>query len=199
MGPWAMPAGCRALDEASGAGSAGGKAGQGKGGGKPGASKPKTSPKQGAKPTRAGQGSGGRGADPSGLLAAVQAFSQVEPFLRSLGLTGKGKGRSSGGAGAGDKQQQRKKQVEPAAEQQRSRQSRRTRDPQPDKLVMLVGTKRQATVVRPDTGEEAAVVAVCATCHWPYWSQRWSHCVNCETRRDEIAKPGPKIWDPKKV
>ena len=87
----------------------------------------------------------------------------------------------------------------PADEQQRSRQRRRTRDPQPDKPVVLVGTKRQATVVRPDTGEEAAVVAVCATCHWPYWSQRWSHCVNCEAKRDEITKPGPKIWDPKKV
>ena len=34
-----------------------------------------------------------------------------------------------------------------------------------DKIVTLVGTKRQATVVRPDTGEEAVVVAVCANCH----------------------------------
>ena len=62
-----------------------------------------------------------------------------------------------------------------------------------------MGAKRQATVIRPDAGEEAAVVAVCATCHWPYWSQRWSHCVNCEAKRDEITKLGPKIWDPKKV
>ena len=123
-----MPAGCRALDKASGAGSAEGKAGQGKGGDKKGASKPKAAPEKGAKPTRTAQNTerGGRGADPSGLLAAVQAFSQVEPFLRSLGLTGKGKGRSSGGAGAGDKQQQRKKQEEPVDEQQRNRQSEPT-------------------------------------------------------------------------
>ena len=112
-------------------------------------------------------GGGNHGADPSGLLAAVQAFSTVDPFLRSLGLTGKGKGKSSWGGGAKE-QPQRKQQEEAVDLQQRSRQSRRTRDPQPDKIVTLVGTKRQATVVRPDTGEEAAVVAVCATCHWPY-------------------------------
>ncbi len=143
MGPWAMPAGCRTLEKAAGAGNEGGKAAPGKGGGKKGAAQPKAAAKRGAKPTKPAQGKerGNYGADPSGLLAAVQAFSQVEPFLRSLGLTGKGKGRSSGGGGASAKQPQRRQQEEPEDLQQRSRQSRRTRDPQPDKIVTLVGAR----------------------------------------------------------
>ena len=111
MGPWAMPAGCRALEKAAGAGSEESKAAPGKGGGKKGAARPKAAPKKGAKPKPThGRERGSSGADPSGLLAAVQTFSTVKSFLRSLGLTGKCKGRSSGGGGASAKQPQRKQQ-----------------------------------------------------------------------------------------
>ena len=207
-----MPAGCVAQSKATGASGTGSKAGQGKGGGKQkGGGKAADSSGGGkATPPRQQQRRQGKGRSQGGghtndksagsMLASIQALATAVPLLRALGLTGKGQGRRGDQGSVGEQPQTRKSVPAPSGETVvRSRQSKRCRDQHPDQPVLLSGTKKQATLVRPDTGEIANIVSVCAGCHWPYWSTRWSQCANCQLRRDEVARPGPKVWDPRKV
>ena len=207
-----MPAGCVAQSKATGASGTGSKAGQGKGGGKlKGGGKAADSAGGGkATPPRQQQRRQGKGRSQGGghtndksagsMLASIQALATAVPLLRALGLTGKGQGRRGDQGSVGKQPQTRKSVPSPSGETVvRSRQSKRCRDQHPDQPVLLSGTKKQATLVRPDTGEIANIVSVCAGCHWPYWSTRWSQCANCQLRRDEVARPGPKVWDPRKV
>ena len=207
-----MPSGCRAQAKATGASGTGGKAGQGKGGGKQqgggkaadsaGGGKA-TPPRQQQRRQGKGRSQGdGQATDRSAgsMLASIQALATAVPLLRALGLTGKGQGRSGGQDSVGKQPKARKSAPSPSGEVVvRSRQSKRCRDQHPEQPVLLAGTKKQATLVRPDTGDVANIVSVCAGCHWPYWSTRWSQCVNCQVRRDEVTRPGPKVWDPRKV
>ena len=184
MSAWQIPEGCRAKSKMPGDGSAPAKGGhKGQGGKKQGGDKD-ASGKGGGKraPSRQQQQSssrrgngrsqgGGRAAENSAgsMLATIQALAKIEPLLSAFGLTGKGKGRSGGQGSAGKQPMPREAAPSPSGEVVvRNRQSRRCRDQHPEKPVLLAGTKKQATLVRPDTGEIANIVSVCTRCHWPY-------------------------------
>ena len=43
-------------------------------------------------------------------------------------------------------------------------------------------------------GESVPMVAICASCHWGYWSPHWTTCVCCKQKRDPVARPEPCVF-----
>ena len=126
----------------------------------------------------------------AGILATLGVVAKFLPRLESLGFGGSG-----GPRGRQPRHSEQRSGRRPAAAIKEdagwTRSGGRVPKFPPKEITDHLG--RPAMVVNM-AGESVPMVAICATCHWGYWSLHWTTCVCCKVKRDPVAKPEPNVF-----
>ena len=125
------------------------------------------------------------------MVATLEALKQVQPLLQSLGLGGAAPQRTARPKTQPGGSDSRKAAGDDGNAAKRSK-GAKAKDP--DAHITIRDHEGKPAMVKNFEGQEVPIVSICYGCHWPYWSQNWTKCVNCTRKRDPVAWPEPKVF-----